>query len=141
MQVEPTGVIPVETSPEVSTGQGGSTINLQTPIPVTDTPPFPDTDGQKTITRNDQGQTVIVKLGESFLLQLGDEYIWDINLSDPTVISRVKNIAVIRGAQGVYETLKAGTVTLSASGDPLCRQATPPCGMPTVLYQVNIVVQ
>jgi hypothetical protein len=131
---------PLGSGPEVTTAQPGSIINLQTPPPATP-PPVPDTGGQKTITRDDQGKTINLKFGDNFLLQLGEEYTWEINISDTGVISRVKNIAVIRGAQGVYETLKTGTVTLTAAGDPVCRQAKPPCGMPSIQYQVTIVVQ
>jgi hypothetical protein len=136
--VTPAGT-PVGGGPEVTTAQPGS-INLQTPLPLTTTPP-PDTTGQKTITSDDQGKTISLKLGENFLLQLGDEYTWEITVSDPGVVGQVKNIAVIRGAQGVYETLKPGTITLTAAGDPVCRQAKPPCGRPSIQFQVTFVVQ
>ncbi len=98
-------------------------------------------DGGRIITRADQGKTISVNSGDSFLLELGDEYSWEVNLSDQNVINRVKNIAVIRGAQGVFRAIQPGTVSLSAAGDPTCRQSQPPCGMPSLMFVVIIVVK
>jgi hypothetical protein len=93
------------------------------------------------ITLADNGKTVTYQVGQSFLLFLGDEYTWSLSITDQNVISRVKNIAVIRGAQGVYNTLKAGTSVLSAVGDPTCRDQKPACAAPSIQFQVTIVVQ
>ena len=71
---------------------------------------------------------------------MGEGYTWEVEISDPNVVSRVTNITVIRGAQGVYEGLQPGTTTLSATGDPVCRQTKPPCAMPTTLFTVTLVV-
>lgn len=105
--------------------------------------PMPDTNtaGQKTITRDAHGQTITLAVGESFLLKLGEEYTWEITVSDQNVLSRVKNIAVVRGAQGVYEAHQVGIVTISASGDPLCRQSKPACGMPSIQMEFTIQVK
>jgi hypothetical protein len=108
------------TSQPVSTGQGDPTPR---------------------ITLADNGKTVTYQVGQSFLLFLGDEYTWSLSITDQNVISRVKNIAVIRGAQGVYNTLKAGTSVLSAVGDPTCRDQKPACAAPSIQFQVTIVVQ
>lgn len=80
-------------------------------------------------------------MGQSFLLNLGDQYDWNINVADQTIVSRVKNIAVIRGAQGVYDAVKAGTTTLTAMGDPMCRQSKPACAMPSIFFEVTLVVE
>jgi hypothetical protein len=101
----------------------------------------PAADGSLTVTLDDQGKTVNMNVGDSFLLKLGEQYNWDIAISDQAVLSRVKNIAVIRGAQGIYDALQAGTVTLSATGDPLCRQSQPACEMPTILFSVKVTVK
>ena len=97
--------------------------------------------GQKIVTRDDQGKTININTGDSFLLQLGENYNWDISISDPAVLSRIVNIAVIKGAQGVYSAHQPGTVTLTAVGDPLCRQSQPPCMMPSIQFKVTIVVK
>ena len=128
--------------PEVSTampgisGQPLSQVTPETPTPVVNT-----AGGQVTVTRDFQGQTITLAVGESFLLKLGEEYTWEIIVSDESVVSRAKNIAVIRGAQGVYDALKTGTVTVSAMGDPLCRQSKPACGMPSVQMDFTVIVK
>ena len=103
-------------------------------------PPIPSvnpaSDGSITVTMDDQGKTISLAVGDSFLLKLGDLYSWDITVSDQGVLSRVKNIAVIRGAQGIYEAHQAGTVTLSAKGDPQCLQSQPPCASPSVQFSI-----
>jgi hypothetical protein len=127
--------------PVVSTAVGSS-LNLSQITPeVTSSAVDPTTGGPITVTLDDQGKTVNLPLGQNFLLKLGETYTWDISISDQSVISRVRNIAVILGAQGVYESLKPGIVTLSASGDPLCRQSKPACGQPSIQFTVTIVVK
>ena len=95
----------------------------------------------KTITLDDQGKTIQLVVGDSFLLKLGEQFDWAVTISDQNVVSRVKNIAVVRGAQGVYDALQPGTVTLTATGDPPCRQSKPPCMAPSLLFTVTIVVK
>ena len=140
----------VASTAEVSSAQGGSVdLSKLTPEPFTPTP-SDSTSGaanppgtMKTVSLDDQGGMINLLLGESFLLNLGERYTWDISISSQPdgVISRVKNITVIRGAQGVYETLKAGTAILTASGDPLCRQSNPPCGQPSIQIQITFTIR
>lgn len=94
----------------------------------------------KTITLEDSGKTIQLAVGERFLLKLGNEYTWDISISDQTVVERVKNVMVILGAQGLYDALKPGTVTLSATGDPVCNQAVPSWKAPSIQFNVTIEV-
>ncbi len=98
------------------------------------------TGGSQVVTLADQGGTIHLAVGESFLLKLGEEYMWNITISDQSVLSRVPNISVIRGAQGIYLAHKSGTVTLSATGDPQCLQSQPPCAMPSILFSIKIVI-
>jgi hypothetical protein len=101
----------------------------------------PSTGTQNTVTLADDGQTITLRVGDSFLLELGEDYNWTPTVEDQTIVSRAKNIAVIRGAQGVYDGLQAGKTALTAVGDPVCRQANPPCEQPSRLFKVQIVVQ
>jgi hypothetical protein len=95
-----------------------------------------------TVTRQDDGQTITLKAGQRFLLNLGEgTYTWSPVVADESVVSRVIGITVIRGAQGIYEAHQAGQTTLIATGDPLCRSQKPACAMPSISFQVNIVVQ
>ena len=92
------------------------------------------------VTQENNNQTIELKAGESFLLKLGEEHNWNIEIDNNDVVSRVKNIAVIRGAQGVYEAKMPGSATLSVVGEPLCREEVLPCGAPTILFKIQINV-
>ncbi len=45
---------------------------------------------------------------ETFLLKLGEDYYWNITIDDQTIISRVPNVLVVRGAQGIYRAHEPG---------------------------------
>ena len=92
------------------------------------------------ITLADNGRTIDLAVGDRVLLQLGDAYIWTVQIADPAVLSRVVNITVVNGAQGVYEAKQPGTTTLTAAGDPACRQVQPPCAQPSRLFRVQVRV-
>ena len=92
------------------------------------------------VTLAQNNQEIHLKNGERFLLKLGNNYNWNINITDQDVVSRVINIMVINGAQGIYEAHNTGITTLTAQGDPLCLNSIPRCAMPSVLFRVNITV-
>src|SRR3989337_659694 len=73
-------------------------------------------------------------------VKLGEEHMWNVEIDNDDIVSRVKNIAAIRGAQGVYEAKMPGSATLSASGDLPCREEVPPCAAPTILFKIQINV-
>jgi carboxyl-terminal processing protease len=95
----------------------------------------------QTVTLENDGGTILLRRGERFLLKLGEEYNWTVTVVDQSVLSRVVNVTVVRGAQGLYEARGTGTTTLTATGDPVCRQSQPPCTTPSRLFQINVEVQ
>jgi len=95
----------------------------------------------QTVTLADDGLTITLHVGDSFLLKLGDDYTWTPTVDDETIVSLAKGIAVVRGAQGVYDALKVGKTALTAAGDPVCRQGTPPCERPSRVFKIQIIVQ
>ncbi|MHB9031772.1 MAG: hypothetical protein ACYC6L_01865 [Anaerolineae bacterium] len=103
--------------------------------------PQPAPGGSQQITLGDNNKTITLAVNERVLLNLGEGYTWNVTVADQSVISRVVNITVIRGAQGVYEAHKAGQTTLTAVGDPACRTAKPPCEQPSRSFSVTIVVK
>ena len=121
-----------------ATSGKGEESDLQTP---TSTPDDSASGVQLIVTLDDQGKTIHMTVGDNFLLKLGEQYTWQVDISDQNVLSRVKNIMVIRGAQGVYDALQPGTVTLSAMGDPQCRQSQPPCEMPSIQFMITVFVK
>jgi len=94
----------------------------------------------KIVTLADDGQTITLQVNETFLLELGEGFDWNITIDDQSIVSRVPNILVVRGAQGIYRAHKEGSSTLTAIGDPVCRKASPPCAAPSREFRVNIVV-
>ena len=75
------------------------------------------------------------------LLFLGANDTWSATVDDPAVVSHTPNVFVIQGAQGLYQARRPGRAMLSAIGDPACRQARPPCALPSQTFSVQVVVQ
>jgi hypothetical protein len=94
----------------------------------------------KIITLADNGETITLKVNDTFLLKLGDGYDWNITVDDQTVVSRVVNVLVVRGAQGIYIAHRPGSARLTAVGSPECLKQQPPCAMPSILFKLNVIV-
>ncbi len=86
------------------------------------------------VTLSDNGKTVTLHVGGTFLLALGTQQ-WTVQIADPTVVARVPNVMVVRGAQGIYRALQPGTTTLEASARPTC-----PAGVACPLYVLGFRV-
>ena len=99
-----------------------------------------DSETTKTITLEDDGKTIVLNVGEEFLLKLGENFEWDIQIDDQSVASRVPNIMVVRGAQGVYEAHQPGHAVLTGVGNPSCLYTEPPCKIHSILFTLEIQV-
>jgi putative hemolysin len=95
----------------------------------------------QTVTLENDGGTIALEPGDRFLLKLDEAYDWTVTVADQTILSRVVNVTVVRGAQGLYEAHQTGSTTLTAAGEPICRQSQPPCAMPSRLFEVRVEVQ
>ena len=94
------------------------------------------------ITRPENGKTFTMKVGDSFLLNLGTNiYDWTVSIDNDNVLRMKMGVMVIQGAQGIYDALAPGTATLTAVGNPRCLQSNPPCAMPTILFRVTVIVE
>lgn len=83
-----------------------------------------------------------MKPGQSFLLGLGGPPpTWKAKVSRPSVLSRQANIAVVKGAQGVYRAHAVGRTLLTAADHWPCPDATPPCLLPNRLFELVVVVR
>jgi hypothetical protein len=125
-----------------------STITLGSTVPPTATaasgvpgPAGGSTPGDLTVTPADEGKSITLAVGQRFLLSLGEGYDWIVIIDNQNVVSRVIGVLTVRGSQGLFEAHQTGPATLTATGDPLCRQSQPPCGQPSILLNVKIVVQ
>jgi hypothetical protein len=132
----------VETTlPEVSqnTADVLSVLPSLTPTIVTlESSPIPENG----ITLEDKGKIFKLKVGDSFLLNLGtDVYDWTVTVDNENVLNLKVGVMVIKGAQGIYDALASGTATLSATGDPICLRSNPPCARPSILFTVTMIVE
>lgn len=85
------------------------------------------------VTMADNGRTFVMNVGDSLRLNLDLSYGWS-----PFSIS---NPAVLAGAQDRLFAFEAGTATLTTTGDPECLNLTPPCGMPSIIFTITVIVQ
>lgn len=113
---------------------------LSSLVAATAAPPAPPVTGVQTITNADSGTTVNLAAGTHVTLMLDSEHDWTVTVADQTVLTPVAGAVVPPGAQGIYTARTPGQTTLTAVGDPRCRQAQPPCSAPTVRFRVGIVV-
>jgi len=88
----------------------------------------------------ENGKTLTFAAGQRFILVLDQGYVWQIMNTDPTIVAPLDEPAPQTDALGYYEALQPGQTKLSASGDPLCRAAKPPCMMPSILFEITIIV-
>lgn len=93
----------------------------------------------KIVTLDQNNRDIVLSKGQRFLLNLGSNYNWSLNIDNNTVISQVPNVLTIQGAQGLFESHVDGKATLTATGDPLCLQSVPRCGMPSILFKLDII--
>ncbi|MDB5237216.1 MAG: hypothetical protein JWL88_318 [Parcubacteria group bacterium] len=106
--------------------------------PVTTPPSKPATASM--ITQADNGKTVVLTKGQRFGIAMGDTLQWDLAFDPDGIVTRVPNIATLRGEQGVYTATAAGTTTLHATGAPICN-AGEACPMFLQAVTVTIVVK
>jgi hypothetical protein len=92
------------------------------------------------VTLADQGRTIAMHVGERFLLNLEGGDAWIVEVANQAVLSSVTGMPVPQGAQGLFEALAVGKTALTATNEPACRKASPPCMLPTRSFQVEVVV-
>ncbi len=130
---------------------GMSSAGVSSSLVLTNTTPTPlpplETTGSTPpeVTLADRGRTIVMRVGERFLLNLEGGAAWVVEIADPQVLGPVTaaaaGAAIPAGAQGLFEAAKAGTTRLSAINDPPCRKAKPPCMLPTRSFEVEVIVK
>ena len=83
-------------------------------------------------------QTINMTVGQTFTLALGDQQ-WNVQVADQSVLARLPNFAMVRGAQGIYKAYKPGTTTLTATGTAPC-SAGQVCPMYAILFKLTVRV-
>jgi hypothetical protein len=125
------GLVAVPTTPTV----------LGTPAATGATPsPQPAPRGARTITRADQGTTVRIAVGEVLILRLPGGMAWDVQITDPRVVTADRAATPTPGEQGIYRARRVGVTELLALALPPCAKDRPPCEVMTPAFRVLIVV-
>jgi hypothetical protein len=96
----------------------------------------------QTVTLANDGQTVTMKVGQTFTLALGGPPPdWTVNVADPSILRQLPTFAATPGAQGLYGAEKAGTTTLTATSTYPCQRAHPACMIPSRAFWLTVVVE
>jgi len=91
------------------------------------------------ITRADDRKTIVLRVGDRFLLQLGEDFNWTVAVSDPSIVRRLPNVLVVRGAQGIYEAERVGETDVTATVALNCAP-NQPCPQLAALFRLHIFV-
>lgn len=102
----------------------------------------------KIIILQDNGTTISLNKGDTFLLRLGDSYGWKWNIDNQTVVGIYRGhigYMLVRGAQGIFEAYNSGHAVLTADGTPACLSMPPnnqasPCNTSTAHFRLDINV-
>jgi hypothetical protein len=114
------------------------TIQVQSASILTDK--FPFFTG-RVVTQDDVGTPIRLKVGDRFLLALGNGgYQFTPAVLDHTILKKVSDVD-IPGSQGVFEALRSGRTKLSAVGELPCHKSIPPCLAPSWLLEFSIIVE
>ena len=96
-----------------------------------------------TLTLEDAGKLIHLKVGEQFLLvvKLDDRYDVSVTLVDEAIVKKIADVGLPAGGQAIYEAQHAGQTQLSVALNPKCAKLTPPCHILTMGYQFNLIVE
>jgi hypothetical protein len=96
----------------------------------------------RTITRANDGQVIALAVGETFALNLQPDrgYRWTVHIADPTVVTAAPGAGRTSGVGILFAAVAPGLTTLTATGDPACRTTYPPCELPSLTFQLQMVV-
>ncbi|MGI8689353.1 MAG: hypothetical protein ACR2M3_12330 [Thermomicrobiales bacterium] len=93
----------------------------------------------RTVTLADDGGTITLPTGTSFLLALGSDFDWQVQIADAAIVSPYPNAVIPPDTQGIFTATQQGQTTLTATGNPKCFSATPPCLAPSRGFRIQIV--
>jgi hypothetical protein len=65
------------------------------------------------LSRAENGTAIVVHVGQSVTVAMQDQYVYDLHLSDPSIIVARPGIMYTRGIQGIYTAQAPGTVTIT----------------------------
>lgn len=87
------------------------------------------------LSRAEDGRGITVRVGDSVIVAMHDEYLWNIDNSDPTVLAPKIGIMWTRGVQGGFTAKQAGTAILSLTP----RQSVPASVKQPVVFTITVL--
>lgn len=94
----------------------------------------------------DNGRVVDMKVGNSVKLVLGDGFKWQLAGMDSALFQLEADRLIKEGKQPTgddlqtYKAITSGTAAIEVTGDPMCRDDTPPCDKPDQYAEIEIKV-
>jgi hypothetical protein len=82
-----------------------------------------------------------IAVGEVLILRLPGGMAWDVQITDPQVVTAARLAALPPGVQGIYRARKVGFTELLAVALPHCAKDRPPCRVMAPAFRVLIVVR
>ncbi len=104
------------------------------------TPTNPTQPARLTVKLADDGKTLTLQVGDQFLLDLDTNYVWQVTVSDTSIVNHVPNTGG-KDNQGLFATYRQGSATLTANGTPLCYNTVPRCLMPSRSFSLRINIR
>lgn len=91
----------------------------------------------KVYTLADNGQTATVHVNDMIILDLGTAYNWAVSVDNSNIV----NVINILTGKYLIVAKQVGGITLTATGDPKCRQSRPACAMPSRMFELYVDVR
>ena len=82
-----------------------------------------------------------VAVGEVLILRLPRGTAWEVEITDPQVVTADRQAALPPGGQGIYRASRVGITELLAVALPQCAKDQSPCKVMAPAFRVLIVVR
>lgn len=93
----------------------------------------------QTIPLDQNNKEIHLQVGKKFLLKLDQNYNWDVNVDNQSVVNRVINIMENKSMQWIYKANIPGTATITATGNPICLNEIPSCKLTSLIFRVTVI--
>lgn len=82
-----------------------------------------------TLSRANDGHAIVLHVGDDVTVAMQDPYLWNVQMSDPSALTRHVGVMFIRGVQGAYTAAKPATVTVTLTANTPGASPAPPANM------------
>jgi hypothetical protein len=100
----------------------------------------PSGENGQVITLDSAGKTIELKTGDQLTVKLGEDYVWEIDVTPDLIVGKVDDATLGKGEQGVFQAKMVGKAVIQATGKPACAKDSPPCDKKNQQFNVNLTV-